>query len=184
MYSNLYIFRISSRFQRAILKFKMNHHNKSAAVVDMQFVVGNNAQLFVKEIVILPCGSFIPEQYYLKPPYPREELNVKAVRQENYNARYINGLRWDGGNIEYNQLAKILLPLETSKIYVKGEEKAKFLRKYLPGVEIIDLNIPKLSSLDSYKIKCNIHAEGSKLRCAMQNCFNIYMHLVLNKIIL
>lgn len=161
----------------------MDFNKKSVVVVDVQFVVGNHNQMFIKELAVLESGSVSPKQFYFKPPFSKEELNAKAIRQGNFNYEFINGLSWTDGLIEYNQLSHILARLDDKKVYVKGEEKVKFLRRYLPENEIVEPDIPKLNDLKKYKIRCEIHGEPPALRCAVHNCVAIYMYLLINKTI-
>lgn len=155
----------------------------SFIIVDIQFICGNRGQCYVKELAILPHGCLIPFVYHFAPPYPREELSFKARLQNNYDFRNINGLNWNDGNIEYNQLANFLSQIKDSLIYVKGEAKEQFIRKYLPDANIQQLKIPKLSSLQQFETSCEIHGRLPQLRCAVQNCVNIYLYLLMNKII-
>lgn len=152
-------------------------------VLDIQFIVGNNNQKFVKELVILQSGSIIPDIYYFKPPYPKEELNSKALWQLNYNHKFINGLLWEDGIIDYNQLPSILSLLNDMKIFVKGVEKIRFLKLYIKNADFVQPDIPKLADLQRYKIKCKFHGELPNVRCAVENTMNMYMEMIKNKMI-
>lgn len=155
--------------------------------IDIQFVVGNGRQLFVKELAMLRQGSIIPTLYFFKPPYPREELNDAITQHGEYICDNINNLQWNDGILLYNDIADILKSFSQHKIYVKGIQKKNFLRQYLQvSTEIVELEdeIPKLGSLRNYKAYCEIHYNKTKNhRCAVQNCINIYMYMLQNNII-
>lgn len=159
--------------------------SSSAVVLDIQFVVGNKQQYFAKELAILQNGRLTPDVYYLKPPYPLEELDAKAKWQNEFTCRNINGLDWDVGDLDYNELKNVLSSLTGRTIYVKGEQKEKFIQKYLPqSTAVINLDIPRLKNLQQFKVPCKIHTEEQfPARCAVQNCTNIYLYMLINKII-
>lgn len=152
-------------------------------ILDVQFVVGNNAQYFAKEVSILKTGSVKPCLYLFKPPYPVEELRPKYRRQNEFNFKNINGLKWNYEDLEYNHLPRLLSTVESFMIYVKGDTKKQFLQKYLPQSTIIDLRIPKLSDLEQFDTYCKIHIKTPYLRCAAKNCINVYLYMLVNKII-
>lgn len=152
--------------------------------MDMQFAIGNSNQLFVKELAVLKHGSTIPNLYHFKPPYPREELDAKRVWQETFCYKKINGLQWCSGNIDYNQLSRILSMYKNYTVYVKGDQKLIFLQKYIHQANIIDLvDIPNLKSLKQFETYCEIHKKSPVVRCAVQNCVNVYLYMLINKII-
>lgn len=159
--------------------------NKQILFVDLQFIVRNGRQYFVKELAILQQGSLIPTLYFFKPPYPQEELNDANTHQENYICNNINSMHWKDGLIAYNDIGDILRTFSQYKIYVKGIQKKVFLRQYLQAsTEIIELEncIPKLSSLKNYDVYCEIHYNKNKTyRCAVRNCINMYMYMFINK---
>lgn len=151
-------------------------------VVDIQFVCGNNGQYFAKELAVLAFGTILPKVYHFMPPYPYQELSMKARQQNHYNLQNINNLHWSDGEISYNDLLQVFSTFENATIYVKGETKASFIRKYIPDAEIIQLDArPRLSELQNFQVACEIHKKP--LRCAVQNCVNIYMHILINKIV-
>lgn len=178
----LLFFSILMADSKKIVQYIMES-NKKSVIVDVQFVVGNNKQMFVKELVTLNTDSINPVLYHFKPPFPQEELNPNSAWQSDYNYKFINGLTWSNGVIDYNHLPEILSTLEGSVIYLKGEEKAKVLKKYLKDVEIIQADIPKLGLLKKYKTNCILHGESPNVRCALENTVNMYMYLLKNKII-
>lgn len=157
---------------------------KKIIFVDFQFVIGNGKQYFIKELALVKQGCLLPEHYLFKPPYPQQELTVSNIQQNDYNRKYINGLEWESGIIEYNFLPHVLKNLESYIIYVKGKQKKDFLSKYISEpVNIIDISsdIPKLEELQDYDTYCGVHSmcnQSTRNRCAIKNCFKIYMCLL------
>lgn len=156
--------------------------NMAQFIFDMQFVSGNNGQYFPKELAVLPFGSVCPTFYLLKPPYPYQELTIRASLQNRYDRENINGLHWNDGDVCYNNLPEILAPFTSCTIYVKGDLKENFIKKYLPDTEIVQLKIPKLNELQNFQTYCQNHSKTPLVRCAVQNCINIYLYILINKI--
>jgi len=160
---------------------------KQVLVVDLQFSLGNDKQNFIKELAILEKGSLIPTVYHFKPPYPAEELCQEVRYTNQYCENKINGLKWGSGLVEYLDVKCILKhylePAE--KIYVKGEQKKLFLEKYIDSAKIEDLSrvLPPLEKIDNFKTSCPIHLSNHNFRCAVKNCFNVYMYLLKEKIL-
>lgn len=156
----------------------MKYQRSQIVFVDIQSVVGNNGQLFVKELVYMFANSISPMQYILKPPYAYEELNDFAVNQEEHVYQNINKLRWNDGNIDYLQLPQILYNIQEFIIVVKGNQKKKFLEKYLSNVVDLDVKT-SLKTLRSYFHGCQIH-EPSFHRCAILNVFKLLFFMEKN----
>lgn len=159
----------------------------SKAIVDLQFIIGNNNQYFLKEIAFVAESSLIPILHVFKPPYPKEELCENMKKQNSFNKRNINGLSWEEGNIEYSEVGSVLRSYLGSfcTIYVKGLQKKEFLCKYLPtSVEIINLDdsIPSLQKLQKFSSFCPFH-DSNQLRCAVKNVMNVYMHLIKDNVL-
>lgn len=149
-------------------------------IIAIQFVCGSNGQYFVKELAVLPFESTLPVVHHFAPPYPYQELHPKARRQNDFDVTNINGLRWCDGDVDYNRLPEILAEFNETTIYVKGAIKESFLKKYLPNVNVIQLEIPKLRELKNFKTTCRIHDPLPTTRCAAQNCINLYMYYLMN----
>lgn len=155
----------------------MQFSQHETVIVDLQFVHGNNFQLYVKELSILKTNSIIPEHYLFKPPYSVNELNEKAVWQNHFNFNNINGLKWGDGFVDYMELGNIFLNLKDLTIIVKGRQKADFLSKYLKESTIINLDTKcSLNTLKDYIHNCTIHDANYK-RCAINNVFKILMFM-------
>lgn len=111
-------------------------------------------------------------------------MDDKSKWQDKFIYKHINGLSWCSGDTDYNEILNILSNYKHSRIYVKGEQKMVFIRKYIPQTDIINLEtIPNLNSLRQFKVYCKIHGQIPILRCAVQNCINIYLYMLINKCI-
>lgn len=153
----------------------MTYCRENVVFVDIQYVLGNNKQIFAKEIVFMFANSVAPTQILLKPPYPYRELDVCSVKQNNFNAASINGLNWNDGVINYSEIEHILESLRNFIIIVKGYEKKKFLTKYLSKTIIINFDCVNLLELQNYRHNCIFHDKDFK-RCGVLNVFKLLIH--------
>lgn len=155
----------------------MSFQQSETVIVDVQFVAGNNYQLFAKELVILDCDSIIPLYYLFKPPYSVHELNDRAKRHCEFVCDNINNLRWDDGYIAYNDIKIILQQISNKTIIVKGEQKMVWLQKFLKDSTIVNLDTTVgLNSLKSYRHSCPTHKADYK-RCAVNNVFKLLVFM-------
>lgn len=155
-------------------------------IMDIQFIQGNHGQYFAKELAILKHETVEPMIFYFKPPYPENELDEKTKWRQKFTYKNINGLKWNDGGIDYNNISQILSIYTNSIIYVKGLQKANFIKNYIDklSTNIIDLeDIPNLQKLKKFQISCKVHGGLLALRCAAQNCINIYLYMLINKVI-
>jgi len=153
----------------------------SIVYVDFQYVLGNNKQIFPKELCFMQANRPIPKQYILKPPYGYEELNWNTRYQNEYNLKNINGLSWHQGDVEYTKLSDILAKEleECTLIIVVGSDKKRFLEKYITSVPIIDLEYKlKLKRVHNYITDCQAHdPQYNGFRCAMNHVFKIFTYM-------
>ena len=71
-------------------------------------------------------------------------------------------MKWEDGDVPYEGIESILQRnlYDASVIYVKGEQKAKWLQRYVDRVEEINKKCPTLASLRSHQVQeilCNFH---------------------------
>lgn len=154
---------------------------QSTVLIDLQFVNGNFNQQYVKELVILFADSSNAIHHHLRPPYSEKHLTRRVVRQNIFNRKFINGLDWNSGEMDYSMLAYILQTLEKYTVVVKGPEKAAFLSQFLDANNIMDIQTNKsLSNMVDRYHNCPIHHRGYK-RCGINNVFKIMFFMVVNK---
>lgn len=151
-------------------------------ILDMQFVVGNNHQLFVKELAYKTSNDINHHYFCFKSPFSHSELTENAKKQNDYNYKYINGLNWNHGYIPYTQLQEILINLKDHIILVVGEAKKIFLEKFNFFINpILDIDLQKsLLKLENFKTNCNYHKSNNNPRCAINNIHKIYLFLEQN----
>lgn len=156
--------------------------NTDAAIIDIQFVIGNGKEYCIKELAILELETSKSFNYVFKPKYHYSKLDTQAKLQNFYNYKNINGLRWKDGTWNYKEISTILNKLSNTNIIVRGIDKKQILQSYLPDAHIMDLDMNKsLECCDDPGICCILH-QRSRLRCAYRNIFKIKNYIEDNKI--
>lgn len=93
------------------------------AIVDIQFVIGNKNEYYVKEMAILDLTSNKEENYIFKSKFHYSKLTTQARYQNKFNYKHINGLLWRDGQINYNEIFGILQKISEKTIILRGIEK-------------------------------------------------------------
>lgn len=102
------------------------------AIVDFQFCHGNHKSIFMKELAFICGTSIVPNHFLFRPPFNIKELTNEACRTNVYCKNFVNGLDWEDGDVDYNEVESVLMPLDEYKyIFVVGRDKKQFLQKYL-----------------------------------------------------
>lgn len=147
------------------------------ALVDFQYCHGNHKSIFIKELSYMCGASIVPNNFFFRPPFNARELTVEARKTNAYCKKYVNGLDWMDGNIDYNDVEDVLKPLNDYKyIFVVGKEKKKFLQKYLVSTIINLENKMSLKSCQNYSTNCFIHL-NSNFKCAINNIFKLFVFI-------
>lgn len=153
-----------------------NRHN--TLLLDFQYLRGNGNQIFIKELGYMFTNSIVPEYFLFKPPYDEAELTKRTKSQNDFNYQYINGLSWNSGYLDYNNLRKVLKFDDTLLVLVKGYEKKRFLEKYISNVKAIEMP-GRLTSYDSFLHNCPTHPLSYN-RCVLNHLFQMLIYLEKN----
>lgn len=121
-------------------------------IVDVQGFKTEFNEFIPKEIAILDNTGL--QSFLIKPPFAYYGLTAKEMKQVNWIERNRN-IYWKEGFIPFSKYKELLAPLLANKrIYVKGEEKAKWVKDMFGNHDVINLEEYSCPS-----IKCpNFHA--------------------------
>lgn len=102
-------------------------------VVDVQGFKTSLNEFIFKEIAIFSLEEdATPSVFLLKPPYPWGWLLRKNQCENRWLAKNFHGIPWESGDLPYDDLGRIMRKtLFGATIFVKGLEKAKWLRSLL-----------------------------------------------------
>lgn len=149
-------------------------------LVDFQYTYGNDESIYIKELAFMGGSSVVPNYFIFKPPFDKRELSKDGLKKNAYCKKYVHGLDWNDGDISYTSVGDILSPLNSYKyVFVFGQTKKNFLKKYLQ-TNVINLeNKTILKKLRSYYTACPIHC-NIKLNCAVNNIFKLFVFVEKN----
>lgn len=114
------------------------------AVVEFHGFRDNNNLFIVKELAIV--GDSFQTQVLFKPPYDQSVLNAKMQTNNRWLSRHVHGIRWEEGDVPYDEEIIRNLCKPFTVIYTKGLEKVKFLQNLHP--EVRDLNTKTTQTSD------------------------------------
>lgn len=148
--------------------------------LDFQYCHGNDKSIFMKELAFMGGTSVIPNYFVFKKPFDKSELTQSGRRKNRYCQKFINGLDWSMGSLDYCSVRDILMPLNKYKyIFVVGKVKKDFLLKYVKSTVINLENKIRLSHLNSYFTACPIHVDN-RFKCALNNVYKLFMYVETN----
>ncbi|XP_031777337.1 uncharacterized protein LOC116415883 [Nasonia vitripennis] len=166
-------------FQNTILKYP----EENVYIVDIQGFQRIAADTFIfKEISFRNIRkTALPTAYLFKSPMPWEELTEEEKCMIHWLEKSHHGIEWNSGDIPYHRLQHVLqiFTRDVKKIFVKGEQKALWLKNYLPNTLICnveDLGCPPLENIKSNKNYFCLHHHLSirrKPSCAVHNALSI-----------
>lgn len=158
--------------------FKINR--SEIALVDFQNCHGNDTSIYIKELVFMGWESITPNYFLFRPPFDKRELTRQGRKKNAYCKKFVNGLEWGDGNVNYNDVGDVLSPLHSYKyIFVFGKAKKDFLTKYINSTIINLENNACLKNLTNYFTSCPIHKD-IRFKCALNNIFKIFIFLEKN----
>lgn len=119
-----------------------------SVIVDFQGFKNTLNEFIIKEVAYQQIDHELIKgdlkHYLLKPPYSYDTLSLEVRKQVDWLENNHHGLRWEEGNYHYNKVVEIFNDIinPSNIIYVKGEEKFKFLcqiTNYKYNLRIINL---------------------------------------------
>jgi hypothetical protein len=146
----------------------------SDCVVDIQsFKISNKKgeiRWAVKELGIY--NGKISYHYIFKPPFPFHQLSTELQKEANWVMNFHHGIPWDDGYVSLEDFPKILEGATKTAgiIFVKGNQKAEFLKKYI-NKPIMEL--PEQPKLKPTIPECWNHKLDS-CACALANAYKLY----------
>lgn len=157
----------------------MSYDLNKTVVLDIQFLIGSNGEYIPKEISF-KCGLLHPETYLLKPQLNWEQLSAQIRRRNRYLFYKVNGLQWNDGDIQFEEVAMSLKKMAQYTFCVVGKDKKNFLGRHIPGLNIIDLEAEYGMSFSKIQqpnnLRCGYHSivDLNIIRCSLNNVSKIF----------
>ncbi|XP_060881906.1 uncharacterized protein LOC132953537 [Metopolophium dirhodum] len=158
-----YISELNSRFRAvytivfgSLLPVLYKPEIMSSAIADMQCVLGAGNKYFIKELSIVDTETWANQHWIFK--NSKSKQDNKSRKTNKWLEHNYHKLTIEYGDVEYEELSRILNSLKFSCIYVKGEQKKQLLTEFIPQVALInieDLGCPRLDQLcDDETLPC------------------------------
>lgn len=149
-----------------------------SAFVDFQGFKHPQSLFVLKELSVLTLGvKTLSKTYIFAAPCGKENLTAEYCEIIEKSELTDHGIPWDEGDIDYREVATTIHDLSSEKfdyVYVKGEEKKKWLSSLVKSVTIInldDLGCPKDENLFDLPTMrhMNCHKKCVNYNCAAEN---------------
>ncbi|KAL4153420.1 hypothetical protein QTP88_001253 [Uroleucon formosanum] len=163
-------------YSEEILKTNYPNDYLVEKIIHMQCVLGFNNKYMIKEMSIVDTETWATQHWIFK--HSKSMEDNKSRKTNKWLERNYHQLSIEYGDIEYEELDKILNSLKFRCIYVKGEQKKQVLMEYIPHVALInieDLGCPRLDQIcDDETLPCCIfHMEFNPKQCTFYKVFAI-----------
>ncbi|KAL4090174.1 hypothetical protein QTP88_025073 [Uroleucon formosanum] len=138
---------------------------------------------YLVEKIILDTETWATQHWIFKHSKSMEDNKSRKINK--WLERNYHQLPIEYGDIEYEELGKILNSLKFTHIYIKGDQKKQVLMEYIPHVTLInieDLGCPRLDQIcDDETLPCCIfHMEYNPKQCTFYKVFAIRKWFVSN----
>lgn len=139
-------------------------------IIDFQGFKIENNEFVVKELAAY--DGYRVSHYVFERPFDFKYLPRKYQKQSIWLSRHYHGIDWVAGDIPLSKLDEILnrLSNDESQIYIKGREKANYLRRFInkPLLELDEQpRLIKGSPMCFYHTKANCV-------CSLFNVYYLY----------
>ena len=125
---------------------------------------------------VLDTDSWASQHWIFKHSSKTQTAKTRCVNK--WLLRNYHQLSLECGNVQYEELEPILNSLNFKTIYVKGEQKEKMIKQFIPNVEIVnmeEIGCPRLNQLICDNIEsppcCIHHMYLSKKQCTFYKVF-------------
>lgn len=151
--------------------------------VDFQGFKDSSNIFIIKEFAIVSTDGKVVQHWIVRSPYPFATLDSKAKRQCTWTTNYYHGIHWKDGDITIQNLHRQvqLLMQDSVVVYVKGLEKAEYIKHFFKPSLVIELeNYPSLKLLHNPQVHCFLHRASNKV-CALNNVLKLASYYFFNK---
>jgi hypothetical protein len=146
----------------------------SSAILDVQCILGENNKYFIKEMSIVDTETCSTQHWIFK--HLNNIQDEKSISVNKWLQHHYHRLSLECGDVEYKELCKILNSFKFNSIYVKGDQKRKIIKEYLPHVNVVNLEnlgCPRLNEVCDEETQpcCISHKDSSPNQCTFFKVF-------------
>lgn len=154
----------------------MASETMSIIVMDVQgFKIGKSS-FYPKEFAAYDGHAI--SHYIFRPPFPFKMLPEELKREAKWLMHNHHCIDWDEGYAQAFMIERIVqrLTRDADLVYVKGKEKADYLKRY--STKIVEF--PEKPTLRPSKPSCMYHTYPLCI-CALSNVYNLYQQFVMQE---
>lgn len=147
----------------------------TSAILDMECIMSPDSNYLIKELSVIATDTWNTQHWIFK--YNFTQTSNKNTRNVNkWLARNHHSMTPQYGDVEAEDISRILNSLTFTIIYVKGLQKKDILHQFIPHIQIInleDIGCPRLSELtteESYP-SCLFHMNLNPKHCTFYKMF-------------
>ena len=145
-------------------------------VVSFQAFKSIDNQFMLKEFAIASVHSDATYQWTIRPQVPLNTMSTEMQRRVQYLTDKVHGIPWFSGANKEEAVLDVVRDIlkDASVIYIKGSERAKYMRDLLgdfPEISILDIDDYKAVKYarKNPEIKCRFAGgKHQQLRCAYE----------------
>ena len=146
----------------------------STAILDIQCVLDTNNKHLIKELSVVDTETWATQHWIFKHSLLTQNVKTRGVNK--WLERNYHQIPVEYGDVEYEEIDRILNSLKFGIVYVKGEQKQKIIQEYIPHVSVInieDLGCPRLDHLCTEDTLpcCIFHRELNSKQCTFYKIF-------------
>jgi len=145
----------------------------SSAILDIQCVLGVDSKYLIKELSVIDTETWATQHWIFKHDNAQ---NTTSRRTNKWLEQHHHGLSMGYGDVEYEEIDRILSSLKFSYIYVKGAQKQKIIEEFIPHTTIInieEMGCPRLNQLciEDNLPCCIFHMNLNPKQCTFYRIF-------------
>lgn len=121
---------------------------QSTAIIDIQYVLNAASKYLIKEMSVVDTETFACQHFIFKTPLKSQNAKSKSVNR--WLFRNYHQISLEYGDIEYEEIDRILNSLRFERIYVRGEQKRQIINEIIPHVDVQNIELlgcPRLNQL-------------------------------------
>lgn len=120
----------------------------STAILDIQCVLRSDNKYLIKEMSVVDTFTWASQHWIFKNSPGAQ--NGQSRKTNKWLERNFHQIALEYGDVEYEQLERILNSLKFEHIYVKGDQKRQLIKDFIPQVNVVnmeDMDCPRLDQL-------------------------------------
>lgn len=156
--------------------YEYRRANMSSAIIDIQCTVGKNSKYMIKEMSIVDIETWSIGHWIFK--HTRDTQDEKSLNVNRWLETHYHEIPLEYGDIQYDEICRILNSFNFKCIYIKGEQKKNIIKEFVQHTSIINLeemSCPRLNQLciEDTMPCCIYHMKLNHKQCTLHKVFTL-----------